>query len=182
MNGNWNETLAKTRLALFGVLIVAILVSAASCPSSNVAPIADFTALPTSGFSPLQVEFNASASRDPDGTIVTYSWNFGDGTTESGELATHTYTTAITRFYLVTLVVTDNGGRTDSATATITVTAESSPPPVPCDCAGPDLNCSDFSTHAAAQACYDYCKQHGYGDVFGLDADKDGQACESLPQ
>jgi beta-lactamase superfamily II metal-dependent hydrolase len=52
---------------------------------------------------------------------------------------------------------------------------------VPCDCSGPDLNCSDFSTHAEAQRCYDYCKSQGYGDVFRLDGDKDGSACESLP-
>ncbi|MCD6261943.1 MAG: excalibur calcium-binding domain-containing protein [Deltaproteobacteria bacterium] len=54
-------------------------------------------------------------------------------------------------------------------------------PSAPCNCAGPDLNCSDFATHAEAQRCYDYCKSQGYGDVFRLDADKDGIACESLP-
>ena len=56
-------------------------------------------------------------------------------------------------------------------------------PPVvaPCNCGGPDLNCSDFATHAEAQACYEYCKQQGYGDVFHLDGDSDGNACESLP-
>lgn len=48
------------------------------------------------------------------------------------------------------------------------------PPPGPC-------NCSDFSTHSAAQACYDYCNQQGYGDVFRLDGDSDWVACESLP-
>lgn len=53
--------------------------------------------------------------------------------------------------------------------------------PGPCNCSGPDLDCSDFATHAAAQECYDYCKSRGYGDVFGLDADKDGIAYESLP-
>jgi len=52
---------------------------------------------------------------------------------------------------------------------------------VPCNCNGPDLNCGDFSTHAEAQACYDYCISLGYGDVFGLDGDNDGSACESLP-
>jgi len=51
----------------------------------------------------------------------------------------------------------------------------------PCDCAGPDLNCSDFAIQADAQACFDCCRQRGYGDIFGLDADKDGIACEDLP-
>ncbi|HKI54478.1 MAG TPA: thermonuclease family protein [Anaerolineales bacterium] len=51
-----------------------------------------------------------------------------------------------------------------------------------CDCSGPDLDCGDFSTHAAAQACYDYCVSQGYGDIFRLDGnDNDGLACESLP-
>ena len=50
-----------------------------------------------------------------------------------------------------------------------------------CDCSGNAYNCSDFSTHAQAQACYDYCKSLGRGDVHGLDRDSDGVACESLP-
>ncbi len=51
----------------------------------------------------------------------------------------------------------------------------------PCNCSCPDLNCSRFSTQAAAQRCYDYCKLHGYRVLFRLDGDKDGRACESLP-
>lgn len=53
-----------------------------------------------------------------------------------------------------------------------------------CSCAGPDLDCKkeDFPTRAKAQACYEYCKSLGYGDIFRLDGnDKDGLACESLP-
>jgi len=48
-----------------------------------------------------------------------------------------------------------------------------------CDCSGNLYNCADFSTTAAAQACYDYCIHQGKGDVHRLDADKDGYACES---
>lgn len=55
------------------------------------------------------------------------------------------------------------------------------PPAGPCDCTGVDLDCGDFSTHSAAQSCFDYCKSQGYGDVFGLDGDDDGDPCESLP-
>ncbi|MFC2108412.1 hypothetical protein ACFLS5_03020 [Candidatus Bipolaricaulota bacterium] len=47
-----------------------------------------------------------------------------------------------------------------------------------CDCTGPDLNCDDFDPPAAAQACYEYCKWMGYGDVFILDGDNDGIVCE----
>ena len=51
----------------------------------------------------------------------------------------------------------------------------------PCTCNGPDLDCGDFSSHASAQACYRYCASEGFGDVFRLDRDGDGSACESLP-
>lgn len=48
-------------------------------------------------------------------------------------------------------------------------------------CTSDVYNCSDFDTQAEAQACHDYCwAQVGY-DVHRLDADGDGEACESLP-
>jgi len=65
-------------------------------------------------------------------------------------------------------------------TAARSETSEDRPLP-PCDCSGPDLDCSDFATQAEAQACYEYCLSQGYGDVFRLDRDHDGKACESLP-
>jgi hypothetical protein len=51
------------------------------------------------------ITFNGSASKD-DGSIIEWLWDFGDGTTASGEIVTHTYTQAIT--YAVSLTVTDN--------------------------------------------------------------------------
>ena len=55
-------------------------------------------------------------------------------------------------------------------------------PATVCDCSGNIYNCSDFGTHAEAQACYDYCKSLGRGDVHRLDGrDNDGIVCESLP-
>lgn len=50
----------------------------------------------------------------------------------------------------------------------------------PCSCDGPDKNCADFSSGAAAQSCYTFCQDQGFGDCFGLDKDSDGNACESL--
>lgn len=50
-----------------------------------------------------------------------------------------------------------------------------------CSCSGNLYNCADFSSHASAQACYNYCISIGRGDVHRLDADSDGSACESLP-
>ncbi len=51
----------------------------------------------------------------------------------------------------------------------------------PCDCSGPDLDCEYFGTHTKAQACFDFCRSNGFGDVFRLDSDNNGLACERLP-
>ncbi len=64
------------------------------------------------------VSFNGSSSSDADGSIKTYSWNFGDGSSGSGEMTTHSYTQTGT--YNLTLSVTDDAG--DSATDTTKVT------------------------------------------------------------
>ena len=50
-----------------------------------------------------------------------------------------------------------------------------------CNCTGPDLDCGNFADHKQAQDCYNYCKSQGLGDVFELDRDGNGLACESLP-
>jgi hypothetical protein len=49
-----------------------------------------------------------------------------------------------------------------------------------CSCAGDTLNCTDFSTHASAQSCFDYCVSQGVGDIHKMDGNNDGNACESL--
>ena len=66
----------------------------------------------------LSCSFNASGSWDPDGTIVSYAWNFGDGTTGSGATASRTY--AAGGDYTVTLTVTDNGGATTTQAQSVT--------------------------------------------------------------
>ncbi len=50
-----------------------------------------------------------------------------------------------------------------------------------CSCGADTLNCSNFSTHKEAQACFDYCVSQGSGDIHKLDQNNDGDACESLP-
>ena len=70
------------RRALVGILLVGAIALLGGCLTQNVAPTASFTATPTSGQAPLAVSFDASASSDPDGTIASYTWNFGDGQTD----------------------------------------------------------------------------------------------------
>jgi len=107
------------------VLGMTVVVLLTGCTAINSPPVASFTRTPSSGEAPLNVSFNASASSDPDGSIVSYAWDFGDGGSASGVTATHTYTSAGT--YTARLTVTDNDGDTDSATRTIQVSA----PPIP---------------------------------------------------
>ncbi len=83
------------------------------------APTANISSDENSGTAPLAVNFDGSGSNDNDGTIVTYSWDFGDGNTDSGITTNHTFTTS--GIYTVTLTVTDNDGLSDETTRTITV-------------------------------------------------------------
>jgi hypothetical protein len=73
------------------------------------------------------VTFDGSASLDPDGVIVSYQWDFGDNTTASGQVVTHTYTNP--GVFTVTLTVTDNDGAATSDTGVITV-LDTTPPTV----------------------------------------------------
>ncbi len=93
--------------------------------SASQPPVASMSANPTSGVAPLAVSFSAAGSSDPDGSIVSYAWNFGDGTSASGPSASKTYTTPGT--YTATLTVTDNAGLTSDRSVTITVTSPTTP-------------------------------------------------------
>ncbi|HVH14607.1 MAG TPA: PKD domain-containing protein [Candidatus Angelobacter sp.] len=83
-------------------------------------PVASFTSTPSSAPTGTAITFDGTASYDPDGAVVSYSWAFGDGATGTGPVVTHSYTPAKT--YTVTLTVTDNGGATGSTTSQVTIT------------------------------------------------------------
>ncbi|WP_341953223.1 PKD domain-containing protein [Salinibacterium sp. TMP30] len=101
--------------------------SAAAAPITNIwlganqTPTAAFT----SATADLTASFDGSTSSDPDGTISSYSWNFGDGQTGTGATTTHDYATAGN--YTVVLTVTDNQGATGSVSHQVTVTAAGGP-------------------------------------------------------
>ena len=95
-----------------------------AAPPPNAAPTAAFT----STMSHLGVALDGSGSTDTDGTLTSFAWNFGDGTTGAGATTSHTYTAAGT--YDVTLTVTDDDGATNSVAKKVTVTSPPPPPPV----------------------------------------------------
>jgi outer membrane protein assembly factor BamB len=89
--------------------------------TENKLPVASFTHDPDKPIIYHTATFDASASFDPDGNTIWYSWNFGDNKTDSGKIMTHVYETAGT--YIVTLTATDDGEpkATNSTSQSITV-------------------------------------------------------------
>lgn len=87
-------------------------------PTFNQPPVADAGG-PYSGAVDTVIHFDGSASYDPDGTIISYSWDFGDGETGTGKMPSHTYKTS--GKYTVTLTVTDDDGEKTTDKATVTV-------------------------------------------------------------
>jgi PKD repeat protein len=93
-------------------------------------PVPSFTANPLIAVAPATVNFDASASFDPDpgDSIVKYQWNFGDGGTfeSTSPTASHLYTNR--GDYVVTLTVTNNRGSVASTQQTIVMTLPPNPP------------------------------------------------------
>ncbi len=88
----------------------------------NRAPTAKITATPPYGYSPLTVGFSSGGSFDPDGTPLTYSWDFGDpnSTTDVSTDANPTWNYTADGTYTVTLTVSD-GEKTNQVTQKIVV-------------------------------------------------------------
>ena len=86
--------------------------------SGSRAPIAKIGVDRSSGPVPLGVQFSSEGSRDPDGTEISYAWDFGDGATSTEPSPVHTYTTP--GDYTATLTVTDAEGRATSSNQAIT--------------------------------------------------------------
>lgn len=95
------------------------------------APTASFTITPGTGAKVNDlVTFDASASRDPDGSLVQYNWNFGDGTRENVTTPIHTHRFATAKTYTITLVVVDNADLASEAVSK-TYPVQTQPQPQP---------------------------------------------------
>jgi chitodextrinase len=106
-NSSWSETLT--------VMISQI-------ESEGFPPVGSFH-IPGNASVNHSMVFDASGSYDPDGAIVSYVWDFGDGITGVGEILVHTYESP--GEYTVTLTVTDNAGMNYSSSQVVRITDSS---------------------------------------------------------
>ena len=101
-------------------------------PAGQRPPVAAFTADVPAGDAPVEVAFDAGGSSDPDGEVLRYRWDFGDGSppvTSAGAAVTHRYGAAGT--YTATLRVTDPGGLESSPVARAVAVGTVNTPPTP---------------------------------------------------
>lgn len=119
--GNWSQykSLVNGWVSSYGSEFEKWVQQLAGQNPDNQKPVVEVNG-PYSGNVGQSIAFNSSGSSDPDGSIVSYSWDFGDGTSSTAANPTHSY--SATGQYSVTLTVTDNGGATASATALVTIT------------------------------------------------------------
>lgn len=113
--GTYNVTLSVTD---DGGLVSAATTTATIGAVVNLPPVANANG-PYSGTVGSPVTFDSTGSNDPDGTIVRYTWDFGDGSTATGGAPNHTY--SLQGVYTVSLTVTDDNGAMDSSSTTATI-------------------------------------------------------------
>lgn len=140
-----------TKRSLSALLLGAFALVAVACippdegggsGPSNFPPVAVAWSNVTGGHEGITIDFDGSNSTDSDGSIVSYAWNFGNGTTASGVTASSTYPNGGT--YTVTLTVTDDKGATGSDTLTITIVGDNDGdgyfPPADCNDNDPTIH------------------------------------------
>ena len=99
------------------------MTQAVTVTAANQSPVAAFS----SAVADLTATLDGSASADPDGTVASYAWDFGDSSPAgTGRTPSHTYAAAGT--YQVKLTVTDDKGATGTVSKSITVTAPADQP------------------------------------------------------
>jgi subtilisin family serine protease len=91
-------------------------------PTGNSFPVAAFTY----SCNLLSCAFDASTSSDSDGTIVSYTWDFGDESTTTGVVSNHVY--AANGTYTVALTVVDDESASSTSSSTVTVNDGVEPP------------------------------------------------------
>jgi PKD repeat protein len=125
----------------------------------NQAPTAKVNG-PYSGKLGTAVSFSSAGSTDPDGSIASYAWTFGDGATSTQANPNHTYTAV--GGYSVALTVTDNAGATSSPSTT-TVTISDAPQ---VGCTSPIAEHCNITAYTGPEVCV-ACHQNQARDMHG---------------
>jgi PKD repeat protein len=102
-----------------------LLAGAVDIAAGNQPPVADIGG-PYSGTEAIAVAFDASGSSDSDGSIASFAWDFGDGSSGSGAKLSHVYNSTGT--FNVTLIVTDDAGEATAVSTPVTIGAGNQPP------------------------------------------------------
>lgn len=138
--GSWTSNEANPLFIpdVSGVFVVSLIVSDGLTNStadeiffsvsSNLPPVANITADTTQGYAPLTVNFDGSQSYDPEAGPLTWSWDFGDGSSSNEAAPVHVYTSSGS--YLALLVVTDEFGNQGQAELPVEVLAVNQPPEI----------------------------------------------------
>lgn len=161
--------------ALIGAGIIAMLcpvfflISAITTPSTTPTPTVDFVSMQNTAIAEAWISYTQTQLALPTNTLLPTA------TVLPSDTPLPTFTLA--PLPTATLIVFN------SPTPFLLPAATAAPAQgnAVCSCSGDSLNCSDFSSHSSAQACFSYCMSVGAGDIHRLDRDGNGSACESLP-
>jgi DNA/RNA endonuclease G (NUC1) len=173
-NVPWNNYLTTVDAieALTGYDLLALLPDdvEAAIESNTQPPLASLTGPAGAVAEGGSATFDASGSIDPNGTIASYTWDFGDGSAGSGASVSHTF--AQDGAFTVRVTVTDNDGLTDTATFSVTVSNVA-----PVVGAVPDATLNVGATHTVAGSFTD-----PGADAWTATVDwGDGSALEVVP-
>lgn len=128
--------------------------------STNQPPVAHISASPVTGDEPLVVSFDASQSSDPEGDALTYSWDFGDGSSATGVTSDHTYSGGI---FIATLTVND-GEFSDVSSVKIQVQSSGS---IPCE--SPVTVSVPFAQNGIGDYCWVTSDDIAYVNSWGME-------------
>ncbi|MBK5963945.1 hypothetical protein CCR95_07555 [Thiocystis minor] len=128
-------------------------------PGGNQTPTARVNG-PYSGLPGTAVNFSSAGSTDPDGSLASYAWTFGDGATSTQANPSHIY--AAVGSYSVALTVTDNTGAT-SAPSTTTATISDTPQ---VGCTSPIAEHCNITAYAGPEVCV-ACHEDQARDMHG---------------
>ncbi len=126
-SGRYTATVSVVDKTLNGIDLadpLSLVVMVAEIEPSNRSPTAIISAAGSMKVGK-QVEFSASKSHDPDGTIMSYQWNFGDGVSKTGKTVTHTYSQL--GDYIVKLTVTDDEKSSATDELLVTISPDQQP-------------------------------------------------------